>query len=282
MGRRILRSAAASQAESVIADLEITSLPVDPFAIADKHEITVMKKVSDAPGVSGFLLKQGDAFGIMYATHVSSAGFIRFTVSHELGHYFLPGHPAKLFPAGDGLHCSKSGFICDEECEVEADHFAATLLMPERLFLDAVRTAGAGFPAIEHLADLCETSITATAIRYAELAEDPVAVVMSCGRNVEWCFMSAPLHDLRGLQWLRKGALVPPSSATGRFNRVTSNVRTTARDEAWSSLDLWLDGAPKVDVKEDVVGLGSYGRTLTVLFTEDALEDEEDWENEDD
>jgi hypothetical protein len=43
-------------------------------------------------GVSGMLLRNGDDFGILYATHIKSSGFQRFSISHELGHYFLPGH----------------------------------------------------------------------------------------------------------------------------------------------------------------------------------------------
>ena len=37
-------------------------------------------------------------------------------------------------------------------------------------------------------------------------------------------------------------------------------------------LDDWLDGAPRMEMKEDVVGLGHYGKTLTVLFTDEAVE----------
>ncbi|MGB8741579.1 MAG: hypothetical protein WCD52_15455, partial [Xanthobacteraceae bacterium] len=33
--------------------------------------------------------RHGNAFGILYATHVPSEGFQRFSVGHELGHYFL-------------------------------------------------------------------------------------------------------------------------------------------------------------------------------------------------
>jgi hypothetical protein len=41
-------------------------------------------------------------------------------------------------------------------------------------------------------------------------------------------------------------------------------------------LDDWFDDAPEIEMKEDVVGLGSYGRTLTVLFTSEAIDVEED------
>ena len=37
-------------------------------------------------------------------------------------------------------------------------------------------------------------------------------------------------------------------------------------------LDEWLDGAPRMEMKEDVVGLGHYGKTLTVLFTDQVVE----------
>lgn len=52
------------------------------------------------------------------------------------------------------------------------------------------------------------------------------------------------------------------------------------RAEGSSYLDDWFDGAPQVEVNEDVVGLGSYGKTLTVLFTDEDLEDEDDDEDD--
>jgi len=282
MSKRLLGELAAAHAESLIQEWGIRALPIDPFEIAKKHDIVVISKTSDAPGVSGFLMKQGDRFGIIYATHIKSDGFIRFTVGHELGHYFLPGHPEKLFAEGDGVHSSKSGFICDDECEFEADHFAAALLMPEPLFVNAVRESGVGFEAVERLASNCRTSITATAIRYARFAEDPVAVIVSAGNRINYCFMSQPLRDLRNLQWIKKGDALPSRSETHKFNRDEANVREGRHAQAWTSLDLWCDDAPEIELKEDVVGLGSYGRTLTVLFTEDAIEDESDSDKDDD
>jgi hypothetical protein len=278
MSKRLIGELAANQAEALVEELGLTSLPIDPFGIADRNDITVAAKPSDAPGISGFLMRQGDCFGIAYATHIKNEGFIRFTVSHELGHYFLPGHPEKLFPNGSGVHASRSGFICDDECEVEADHFAGALLMPERLFTDAMRTAGEGFKAVRNLASRCRTSITATAIRYAKMCEDPVLVLVSSGRNIDYCFMSEAVRRVPGVSWIKKGELLPPKSETFEFNQDPTNVKYGNEAEGWSTLDHWLEGAPKIEMKEDVVGLGSYGKTLTVLFTDQTVDGDDDYD----
>jgi hypothetical protein len=267
---------AASHAEDLVRRLGITGLPVDPFLIAKQHDIEVQPKPAPSPGISGLLMKVGDAFGIIYATHIRNEGFIRFTVAHELGHYFLPGHPEKLFPSGEGTHQSRSGFVSRDQTEEEADHFAAALLMPTSLFDEALNSAGEGFAAIESLAALCKTSITATAIRFATHSPDPVAVIVSNGPTIEYCFMSEVIRELPRISWIRKGEQVPRGTATHAFNKDQAKVNSGDRAEAWTTLDLWFDGAPEIDMKEDVVGLGTYEKTLTVLFTDEAFDDEDD------
>ena len=53
------------------------------------------------------------------------------------------------------------------------------------------------------MADLCETSLTATAIRYAELSSDAVAVIVSMGKVIDYCIMSDAMKSLPQLTWLR-------------------------------------------------------------------------------
>jgi Zn-dependent peptidase ImmA (M78 family) len=273
---------AEREAERVVADHPFTQLPICPFAIAEKAGIVVHAKDSTARGVSGFLMRVGDTFGIQYATHIANEGFIRFTVAHELGHYFLPGHPAKLFPNGDGLHQSRSGFISGDPLERQADHFASALLMPEKLFKQAVRRSGQGFSAIEKLVAECRTSITATAIRFAKFSDNAVAVIVSSGNQIDYCFMSDYLRDVRGLQWIKKGDALPSASVTAAFNRDPANVKEARAQEGTCCLDDWFDGGPQVEMNEDVIGLGSYGKTLTVLFTDEALDDDDDYDDDDD
>lgn len=271
---------AQREADAVLKSHPFDSLPICPFTIAAKSGIIVQAKDSSEPGVSGFLMRVGNTFGIQYASHIANDGFVRFTVAHELGHYFLPGHADHLFGAGQSLHASRSGFISGDRFERQADHFASALLMPESQFRREINKAGQGFHAIEHLAKLFQTSITATAIRYAKFTDDAVAIIVSSGRTVDYCFMSDRARDIRGMTWIKKGDPLSSRTATATFNQDPNNVQNARTLEDSSSLDDWLDGAPAVECNEDVVGLGSYGKTLTILFTDEDLENDDAYEDD--
>src|SRR5258706_2341143 len=104
----IRRMAVAKCAHDVVGELKITALAIDRIQIAKGRGMTVQSWMPTRKGVSGFLMKQGDSFGISYSSFIANQGFINFTVGHELGHYFLPGHVEKLFANGDGIHYSQS------------------------------------------------------------------------------------------------------------------------------------------------------------------------------
>ena len=259
----------------------IATLPVDPIAIAKDLDIEVMEKPPSTGGSSGMLLRLGNTFGIAYATHIESVGFRNFSVAHELGHYFLPVHMEAVI-ADNGVHESCAGFASGDRYEMEADHFAATLLMPRRLFTSAMCTAGEGLPAIERLAKQCRTSLTATAIRYTRCTSDSVAVVLSTGGQIDYCFMSDSLRDVEGINWIRKGQGLSHGTATLAFNQDPERIRRADRDEDRSDLQDWFGGDRSLPVDEQVVGLGSYGKTLTVLTALDIDQQIEELEEEED
>jgi Zn-dependent peptidase ImmA (M78 family) len=253
-------------------------LPVDPFAIAKGLGIIVQAKSATTKGVSGMLVRHGDQFGIAYATHIASEGFQRFSVSHELGHYLLPGH-AEAVMGSQNIHESRAEFVSNDRYEREADHFAAGLLMPSLPFRKALKAAGEGLDAIETLANKCITSLTATAIRYAQFTEIPAAVIQSVGENIKWCFMSEALREIQGLDWINKHDFLPKNTATYTFNRDTSNVTGAQRMNSIGNLQDWFNGRFDTEVVEEVKGLGQYGSTLTILTAEN-LDIEELQENE--
>jgi hypothetical protein len=255
---------AEGTAARVLREMAITSLPVDPEAIAARHNILVKPKPDTHDGVSGMLVKAGDSFGIMYATRIPSRGFQRFSIGHELGHYFIDGHPEHVLV--NGVHESHAGFVSPDPFEQEADFFAATILMPERPFRKELDKHEAGLDGIEALAKTCQTSLTATAIRYATVGRDGVAVILSSGNEIDCCFLSDGMKQAKGTTWLRKGTPVPSNTVTATFNARPANIRTAQRDVGRGRLNDWIGGDKVYSVKEEVIGLGHYGRTLTVLM----------------
>ena len=227
-------------------------------------------------GISGFLMRAGEDFGIGFSTAIQNRGFINFTIAHELGHYFIGGHVQALIGYGEGIHYSASGFVSNEEHEREADSFAAELLMPQSLFKSALQNSGAGFKAIQTLAAAGGTSIVATAIRFVKLTDDPVAVVLTAGSQIEWCFVSNELRRCRGVYPLGKHGVIPATSTTANFNANPARVERCEQAEGCCSLRDWFENADDVEVKEDVVGLGHYGKTLTVLFADELPTEEDD------
>ncbi len=279
MSRADLAWTASLAASRVIREQGVITLPVDPVAIAKAVGIEVFAKPAAAAGVSGMLIRHGNEFAIAYATHIESPGFQNFSIAHELGHYFLEGHvDAVIGP--DGIHQSHAGFSSDDRYELEADHFAAALLMPDGLFPLAVSRAGEGLAAIEGLSALCVTSLTATAIRYTKCTDDVIAVVVSSGRRINYCFMSKALEDIAGTNRVRKGEALPPGCPTEMFNRDPGRVSRAERASGESDLQDWIGGRHSVALTEEVVGLGGYGRSLTVLSGQDAVDVDELQEDE--
>jgi len=253
-------------AKQVLKDHEIDALPIDPILIAKNCDILVQPKPDTSSGVSGLLCRVGNNFGIMYATHVPSEGYQRFSVAHELGHYFLPGHIDAVLGIND-THESRAGFVSSDNYEREADQFAAELLMPENLFRRALKSCEDGLVGIEQLAMQCGASLTATAIRYTKFASIPVAIVVSSGHRVDFCFLSEAMNEFKGLNRLKKGELIPSRTLTSSFNSNPTNIEGAKKESSNGDLDDWFGGNFEVELYEEVVGLGSYGRTLTVLTT---------------
>lgn len=268
-------------AEQIVKGLRLSELPIKPIAIAEDRGIIVQAKPIEDQGCSGMLVRLGNDFAIGYATHLQNKGFENFSIAHELGHYYLRGHVEAVIPGSTGTHVSRAGFNSPDKYEAEADRFAAGLLMPRHLFFPALEKAGSGLVAIETLAYLCETSLHAAAIRYTQCTRDPMAIVVSRGSSIDHCFMSESLRNLQGIDWLRKREGLPRQSATYSFNQSPSNIERGLRVDATSNFQDWFGGKRQIDISEDVIGLGKYGKTLTVLYDIELSEseDEEDEEN---
>ncbi len=271
---------ARQHGERIAAEKGFVAFPVDPFAIAESEGIMIVPKPPEIKGVSGGIIFDEDVPSIFYATDIESEGFQRFTVAHELGHYFLDGHPEEILQSSK-MHVSRAGFCQgDSSIELEADHFASGLLMPAHLVKKELTHGIVGLAGVEQLADRSQCSLTAAAIRAAECSPYPMAIVVSQGSDVCYCFMSEGFKGLgKLLAFPRKGSPLPVS-ATREFNNDLNNVRYGKRQTSETTLADWFDGSGQIRLDEEIVGLGSFGYTLTV-FSSDALAEDPDDEEAD-
>ncbi len=251
------------------------AFPVDPFSIAEGEEIIVEPKDPGQVGVSGGIIFHQESVGIFYATNIKSEGFRRFTVAHELGHYFLEGHPEEILKTAP-IHLSRAGFSQGtSSIELEADHFASGLLMPSKLVGSVIGGNRVGLDGIVALSRLAECSLTASAIRAAECCDYPMAVVVSSGNKVAYGFLSESFKKLDKLTFLKKGAPLPQTH-TLRFNADPQNIRLARSICGQTSLAEWFSCERRLALDEEVIGLGSYGFTLTVLSSDQLAEDPDD------
>ena len=198
-----------------------------------------------------------------------------YSIAHELGHFFLPGHPEHVFSGGNLVHESHAGFGSGDQIELEADHFAAGLLMPSHLFTAEGDKYSDGLIAIERVAERCETSLTASAIRYADLTDAAVAVVLSSGSSVSYCFSSRAMRGIKGYTHPPKGSVLPRDSLTRTFNQTESNISNAQRNDDSADLIAWFRSDDEINSSEEVIGLGNYGKTLTII-TADLPDEDED------
>ncbi|MEM9284043.1 MAG: ImmA/IrrE family metallo-endopeptidase [Verrucomicrobiota bacterium] len=249
-------------------------LPVDPIKFAQtKLGILVEPFVPNEPDVSGFLMQSGDKFGIGYSKSVASQGFQNFTVAHELGHYFIEGHCIALL--AKGAHHSKSGYISKDRHEREADVFATEFLMPWKLIQPMVNGREKGFAAVKSLSEQCESSLIAASIRYAAVTQESVAVIVSNRGMVEFMTASESFRQIHGIEWYKRGDILPPKVPSARLAANESWIAECKICEEGARLSDWFSESPSVEIEEDIIGLGSYGRLLTILFSELRPKEEE-------
>jgi hypothetical protein len=175
---------------------------------------------------------------------------------------------------------SRANFTQNTSIELEADHFASGLLLPHYLTRKLLSNRQIGLDGILKLAETAHCSITAAAIRAAECGAYPMAIIVSKGNKIVYAFTSNSFKTLGKLAFLRKGVPLP-IGATRRFNADSGNVLRAERAVGETDLATWFDGPSKITLDEEVIGLGKYGYTLTVLTSEALPDDPLDAEDED-
>lgn len=143
----------------------------------------------------------------------------RFTLAHELGHYFIPAHRLGLMSGELKPHRSFS-YLTNQsswQMEREADAFASILLMPTVSVKNLIKGRPFDFHLIEDIASHFNVSKSAAALRFADIGNYPIMVVYAVDGKIRWVSHSDDFRFWRLRHGSGKGDRVPERSVMGTF-----------------------------------------------------------------
>jgi Zn-dependent peptidase ImmA (M78 family) len=143
----------ALAAASLLRSFEMHQIPINVDEIARRAGVNVVRQQFADGEVSGMLFREEGKQSVIGVNASQAATRQRFTLAHELGHWQL--HPGRVVildrPVRINRRDSVSSMATDRE-EIEANDFAANLLMPE----EAVRSQLEELPpTLRHDSDVC-------------------------------------------------------------------------------------------------------------------------------
>lgn len=161
----------------------------------------------------------------------------RFTVAHELGHYYIDEHRIALEKNLAPSHPSFIDFSSDNIVEMEADFFASSLLMPKSRILKDIHKRKFSFALIRELANKYNISLTAALLKFMSIGNHPIMVVYMIDARIKWFRYSADFPFKYIIA--ESGFRVPPLTVAGDIfynNNINANSDETVYAEEWFKL----------------------------------------------
>lgn len=143
----------------------------------------------------------------------------RFTLAHELGHYFIPAHRMGLINGMLKPHGSIS-YLTNQrawQIEREADAFASSLLMPTKSFKEYIKGKQFSFELIEKLAAKYSVSKSAAALRFVSIGNTPILVCYAVDGKIRWVSHSDDFPFWRMRYGSGRGDRVPENTVMGTY-----------------------------------------------------------------
>ncbi len=241
---------------NLLEDLKIRSFPINPFEITKTLGIPVVE--SNTKNYEGFLLKDTQNARIIISNQITNKGRKNFTLAHELGHHYIPTHDKKTY------QCSPNPFSSKGIIEREADIFASELLLPEILLKPMLHMYKADFESIIELSEDCDTSLTATAIKFTKHSDDCCALIATSNNTIDWFGKSSSFP-----YWIDHGAQISAGTLTASYS-LKGVFQEPESQEIHASY--WVNGKGidnSSTLFESCVPMPDYGVVLTMLWFPD-------------
>jgi Zn-dependent peptidase ImmA (M78 family) len=244
----------SERAASIIQDLNI-KYPSEIYIRDIAMSLGALVRERDLQGCEARLVRKGNMGIISVNAHIPEEGRKRFAIAHEIGHFILHRGTQLILCNEDDMWLWKE----NKTQEIEANEFAANLLMPQEIF---VRLIKQGQPTLDTISDLAKdfrTTMTAAALRYVSFSKEPCAIVFSKDGVIKWYRKSSSFNF-----HVRVGEKL--SFDTYAFDYF-DGVKIPKEPESVPAR-AWLAGEinEESELFEQSLSLGSYGVVLSLLW----------------
>lgn len=241
--------------------VEVTPLALDAARIFGWSDPITQVQSADIKGFDGALFPgEGKKdWLLLYNSVISSAGRVRFTQAHELGHYILHRKMRESFQCSDAdmLNWSQD----DHDIEAQADLFASYLLMP----LDDYRkqvTSTVDLDLFGHCADRYGVSLTAAILKWLQYTDEKAVLVQSNDGFINWSWSSEPAFKAGAFFRTRNNVIPVPMGSIAQDSSVKHN-----RQGVEIPVSIWFpQAASHVALREMKIHAGQYDAVLSLLF----------------
>lgn len=227
--------------------------------IAVARDLGIKVRIGGMNGAEGRLVRRGDRGIIRIRDTDISSGRARFALSHELGHW-------KLHTQSQGFTCSAAELrdYKKDPAEVEANRFAAELLMPRAFVSSFTKNRDLNLDTSFALAAECNVSLTAAAIRIMQTTKHECFLAFSDGRHMHWWVSQTNRYGI----WMQSAQAIHPES--GAYH-VSESDRRIFYDEV--PADFWFPHFLKpetLSISEESIHLKIARGVLTLLVISSA------------
>jgi len=204
------------------------------------------------------MINFGEGYGIIkISRNIKELGQRRFVIAHEMGHYFTQKCNHK--------HCNTSDLLSykpDSGHENDANEFAAELLMREEWFTEFTKKRKLNMELLKDISEYFKVSLTAAALRYAEIGNTPIAVILSKNGYVS----GSRINPDFPFQFVPKGFKVNYHSNAHDFyqGREINTEPDEVLADAWFPEDFNYKTGRLL--KEQNIAMPNYNSVLTIIL----------------
>lgn len=226
--------------------------PIDPYFICDYFNVDILKDYLD-DAEAFLIIRNGIKRIILNDSNIKYETRRRFTISHELGHYFIPWH-------SNFYKCNKNDislFSSSDHIENEANEFASELLIPSKYIKTDILKYEITIENIKKLSNKYKVSLSAMSIKLLKMTDEPIVIIFYYKNGYKIIFKSS------SFLWDIKNGKLNNSYADELFNNKNNSPRQYS---GIVSSKVWIEGLDhNEELIEESLYMPKFKRVFTIL-----------------